>query len=480
MLQTLNRMSQLYKLLFFLLLVSSSSVNGDIGCYCDSQSCQDLGATECRAEFYCYVSFRAAQHGNRTQQQQHRSSVETLAAASLFDSSLPEDGGVWASTKPRPTKQYYEAVNRGCVASSQLDICIGTAHDEGENGLLIRCCKDSWCNTGRTLEIAHAESPDQSKHVSVSSRPSSFGEDPLYNALPRTPQRFPFSKAVPEGVQSGQPFRKREDLPAGPRSPLRPITSKMSNQMKSIWDLPTPASSTQTSALSLSDTAKPSVSEEATGSYSIVLQPLHIAIGVCLVILMVVAILLHVLIVLQRRHRRLKRELRQTQKSGLRQESGNQQSPIWLHHQRPGGPQHTSLAILNGTRILAHFDVHGMPDEHAGDQPTQLGLQQMQYTESSGDPYAPVPHSVFAKQAPMKSSGCAEFCLWCRRKQSNQTSYDAEFYDEVIPRNSTAVAQERTRSILQDRLPLPATSKSSLEKNAYTPFLDTKKIQRLL
>ena len=48
---------------------------------------------------------------------------------------------------------------------------------------------------------------------------------------------------------------------------------------------------------------------------TIVLQPLHIAIGVCLIILILVAVLLHVVIVLHRRHRRLKRELiKQTQK----------------------------------------------------------------------------------------------------------------------------------------------------------------------
>nr|VZI51002.1 unnamed protein product [Spirometra erinaceieuropaei] len=189
---------------------------------------------------------------------------------------------------------------------------------------------------------------------------------------------------------------------------------------------------------------------------------------------MIVAILLHVLIVLQRRHRRLKRELQQTQKSGLGRDTANQQSPLWLHQQAPGVQQHTSLAILNGARILAHFDVHGVPGESGGGQPTQLGLQQVQYTETSGGPYPPTSQSVFQKQEPMKGSGCTAFCLWCRRKSYNPKTYDAAFYDEIIQRNSAVVPPEHTTSILQNCSPLPETSKSSLESNAYTPFLGSK------
>ena len=70
---------------------------------------------------------------------------------------------------------------------------------------------------------------------------------------------------------------------------------------------------------------------------TIVLQPLHIAIGVCLIILMLVAVLLHVVVVLYRRHHRLKRELiKQTQK--IAASESLQHCPSTTMNQ-PGGQQ---------------------------------------------------------------------------------------------------------------------------------------------
>lgn len=109
---------------------------------CDTTECQAAKIQECRAEFYCYVSFRPARSGERK---------------SSATSKMMYGAG----------SQLFIAEHRGCVQPDQLEDCqelasgakaknrvIGGGFDNlnaNEDGhsrwSIVRCCRDSWCNT---------------------------------------------------------------------------------------------------------------------------------------------------------------------------------------------------------------------------------------------------------------------------------------------------------------------------------------------
>ncbi len=116
------------------------SISGFILCNCDSPECLAAGQKECKAEFYCYVSFRPAKADERK------------AAASKL---LAHGAG----------SQLFIADHRGCAtAASQFELC--NEHGSGSpassgggfgnlNGgddkprPVVRCCRDNWCNIGQ-------------------------------------------------------------------------------------------------------------------------------------------------------------------------------------------------------------------------------------------------------------------------------------------------------------------------------------------
>lgn len=133
---------------------------GFIMCNCDSPECQKAGRTECRADLFCYVSFRPAQ------------AEELKVSASTM---LGHGAG----------SQLFIAQHRGCAttANHKLEACseiargsggsVGTAGSGGGGGggggfrnlndeaagvprgsaeeqkSVVRCCRENWCNTGQ-------------------------------------------------------------------------------------------------------------------------------------------------------------------------------------------------------------------------------------------------------------------------------------------------------------------------------------------
>ena len=105
---------------------------------CDTAECQAANEQECKAEFYCYVSFRPARPSERK---------------SSGTSNMMYGAG----------SQLYIAQHRGCVQPDQLEGCQDqvkngggiasggfgnlNADEDGHSRLpVVRCCRDNWCN----------------------------------------------------------------------------------------------------------------------------------------------------------------------------------------------------------------------------------------------------------------------------------------------------------------------------------------------
>lgn len=109
--------------------------------------------SECKADFYCYVSFRPAKLSER----------KTSATLKMFGAG----------------SQLFIAEHRGCVPPDQLEMCHGHAANGGDGGgdvvsggfgnlnidgegrprpSVVRCCRDNWCNIGQVSNIYRRES----------------------------------------------------------------------------------------------------------------------------------------------------------------------------------------------------------------------------------------------------------------------------------------------------------------------------------
>ncbi|VDD81086.1 unnamed protein product [Mesocestoides corti] len=308
-------------------------------CHCDSVECQAAGKVECKAEFYCYVSFRPAEPGERKPS-------ATSKAVYGFGSRL------------------FIAEHRGCVAKTQINVCdehgesrgVGSSSGEEVDGSarqVIRCCRNNWCNMGQELEFTKAELdgrqfflnpglsdlepglsfPMFSAKSSVSAfRPLVFTDEQGTIGISQTKKENPVSASTQDHpVPKWKSPLYTSDLHFNGWFGHRPALLSPSHAAPGFTSEATATKPIVHNSVSKKDKSHLASSaqqqEEANRGGQqqqqqppIALQPLHIAVGVCLIILMLVAVLLHIVIVLYRRHRRLKRELlKQTQIPGTDQ-----------------------------------------------------------------------------------------------------------------------------------------------------------------
>ncbi|VDM36327.1 unnamed protein product [Hydatigera taeniaeformis] len=167
--------------------------------------------------------------------------------------------------------------------------------------------------------------------------------------------------------------------------------------------------------------------QEEESRPAIILQPLHIAIGVCLIILMAVGVLLHVVIVLYRRHCRLKRELmRQTQKTTA---TDSQQ----LQQQQPDRQPFTSANATAG-------QMDGQ----------QIHLQQLKYSTAS-----PEQLCQYVSDKPNRRS-CCFLCVW---KRPQVKTLPSNAYSEAPTQTTNMISEMQFKQCLMHK---PHTSSQPL------------------
>ncbi|VDL15798.1 unnamed protein product, partial [Hymenolepis diminuta] len=443
-------------------LLFTSLYLGFIICKCDTAECRAANVTECKADFYCYVSFRPA----RPSEQKPSNSKTIYGAGSRL----------------------FIAEQRGCASHEQMDLCMNPRNnvfnggggfgdlnsDDGSRSTIIRCCSDNYCEISRKLEFTPAELEGRQFFLNAEISDLEPGLD-----FPMVENGFPPFRESPKASSNSAlilPHRKRENTeplqqkqrkrPAYPNDvPFahqwfagvsNPLSSPSSHDQLSSTNVGTHVKSTNQDALvkreeiyrtpvQLKQMHKESddMDEERKEEKRqiIAFQPLHIAIGVCLIILMLVAVLLHVVVILHKRHRRLKRELmKQTQKT-----TSNDLQHNWvISSPSQGNEQH-------------------------------INLQQLKYISSSTEQNP---------QTASKSSdrSCCISCVW-KRPRNKMTSVSTNVCDEVLSHQTpiatpvmAAVPTPETqfRQCLPHGPPAPSTQTpvtyhSSLHSSVATP-----------
>ncbi|KAL5109659.1 hypothetical protein TcWFU_000231 [Taenia crassiceps] len=440
--------------MWIIVLLFASSLPGTHGyilCKCDTAECRVAKMSECRAKFYCYVSFRLAKLSER----------KTSATLRMYGAG----------------SQLFIAEHRGCVPPDRLEMCHEHAAGggDGDGGVIsggfgnlnideegrarppvVRCCRDNWCNINQELEFTRAElegrqfflNPEISdlepgSDFSLFSSKSAKGA--LHPHLYMDPQKSanePQKKRKNTGVaaaatstaSSTQGQRKRpsyaNDGPFNQWLGRASTSSASSPPLHQSPSLSSPSSlgphakgrdsALKSDATYLSpprleprhpqeDDAE--TTREGEPGPAIVLQPLHIAIGVCLIILMAVGVLLHVVIVLHRRHRRLKRELmRQTQKTVVTASHQQQQQQQ---------PHHRSLTAANATT-----------DRSDGQQ---IHLQQLKYSTASPEQLCQY------KSENRNGRACCFLRVW---KRPQAKTLPSNLYNEASTHQATNMTQE--------------------------------------
>ncbi|VDK33526.1 unnamed protein product [Taenia asiatica] len=407
-------------------------------CKCDTAECRAAKMSECTAEFYCYVSFRLAKLSER----KTSATLKMYGAGSqLF---VAEHRGCVPPDQLEMCQEHAAAGGDG--GSSVVSGGFGNLNVDEEGRArppVVRCCRDNWCNIGQELEFTRAELEGRQ-----------FFLNPEISELEPGPDFSPFSSKSAKGAfhphlfmdsqnAANEPHKKRKNTGVGVAAtlaasstqeqrkrpsyandgPFNQWLGRASTSSASSPPLHQPLSLPSPSGLGPYAKGRDSVSKndetylsplrveprhpqdgdaEATREGeprpAVVLQPLHIAIGVCLIILMAVGVLLHVVIVLHRRHRRLKRELmRQTQKTTLTASQQQQQQP----HHRP-------FIAANAT----------------ADQPDgqQIHLQQLKYS-------TPSPEQLCQYTSDKrKRRSCCFLRVW---KRPQGKMLPSNFYDET-------------------------------------------------
>ncbi|KAM7538153.1 hypothetical protein Aperf_G00000066198 [Anoplocephala perfoliata] len=426
---------------------------GFIMCKCDTPGCRAANVTECKAEFYCYVSFRPAKP---SEEKPPNSKSMHGAGSKLFI-----------------------AEQRGCASHDQLDLCtnprsnfngvgsfgnLNFDEDGRSRSTIVRCCSDNYCEISQKLEFTQAELDGRQFFLNAEISDLEPGLD--FPMLPPTSAEndFPFRESPKKHTDTamgpvqqkqqrkrpsyanGAPFTHQwfPGLPQPPNpSHDPPLPADFENPAKNR-DVLVKREEAYAPAVQSKQIHK-EIGREEDGKEEerppILLQPLHIAIGVCLIILMLVAVLLHVVVVLHRRQRRLKREfLKQTQKANSN-DVNHQQTQQWQ--------------IASSTQSNVQ----------------QINLQQLQYSSASSD------QNRTAISRRSKKSCCIS-CAW-KRPQTKTSSPNV--YDEVLSHQTQAeapvVATPKSEMQFRQCLPheaihssqTPVTYHSSLQSSGATP-----------
>nr|CDS17570.1 hypothetical protein EgrG_001032800 [Echinococcus granulosus] len=417
--------------------------HGFILCKCDTAECRAAKMSECRAKFYCYVSFRLAKLSER----------KTSATLKMYGAG----------------SRLFIAEHRGCVPPEQLEMCHEHAAGGGdgvsggfdnlnvdEESLalpsVVRCCRDNWCNIGQELEFTRAELEGRQFFLNPEISNLEPGSDLSLFSPKSEEDTFHPHFFMDSQNASNEPHKKRKNaVAAGAATSAVSATREQRKRPSYANDgpfnqwlgraptpsasspLPVPLSLSSPSGLGLhvkggnsmlkSDETYLSpfrvepqhLQEDDAGAAreggpkpAIVLQPLHIAIGVCLIILMAVGVLLHVVIVLHRRHRRLKRELmRQMQKTATTDSQQQQQ------------PHHQPFTIADAPA--------GQPDGQ------QIHLQQLKYFAAS-----PEQLGQYTSDKRNRRSCCFS-CVWKRPQAKTLLS---NVHDEAPTHQTADIAPE--------------------------------------
>nr|CDS27892.1 conserved hypothetical protein [Hymenolepis microstoma] len=435
-------------------------VHGFIMCKCDTTECRVANVTECKAEFYCYVSFRPARP---TEQ-------KPLSSKAMYG----------------PGSKLFIAEQRGCASHEQMDLCMNPRNnvfngedinsDGDSRSTIIRCCSDNYCEISQKLEFTPAELEGRQFFLNAEISDLEAGLD-----FPMGENGFTSFRESPKASSSNSalnpPHRKRENAEHSQQKQWKRPPYLNDVPFAHQWfpsvpnPLPPPSSHDQLPSTNFGTHVKttnrdnlvkreeiyrkPVQLKEIDGESEhkdekqkegkqpiIVFQPLHIAIGVCLIILMLVAVLLHVVVILHKRHRRLKQELmKQTQKT-----TSNDFQHSWMVNSSSQG---------NGQ---------------------QISLQQLKYL--------PTTTGQNLQTAASRSSdrSCCILCVW-KRPQNKITAPSTNVYDEVLSHQTPTVtpvmaAESTPEAHFRQYLPheplatssqTPVTYHSSVQGSVATP-----------